>query len=55
MSFKCKQVARGPRLGLGLTNWLVGMHKQGRKVDVEEFVKVLRTESSVNQTTIQVA
>ncbi len=55
VSFKHKQVARGARLGLSLTGWLADMHKQGSKVGVEEFVKVSRTESGVNQTTTQAA
>ncbi len=39
-------------MALGLTDWSAGMHKQGSKVGVEEFVKVSRTESGVNQTII---
>ncbi len=42
-------------MGLGLTDWLVGMHKQGSEVGVEEFINVSRTKSGVNQTTTQVA
>ncbi len=55
ISFKHKQVAWGARLGLGLTDWLAGMHERSCEVGVEEFINVLRTESGVNQTTTQVA
>ncbi len=42
-------------MGLGLTDWLAGMHKRGSEMAVEEFVNMSRTESGVNKTTTQVA